>query len=310
MNTTRKTNFINNFFVFILLIYAGRASVFVRSVDTFENIYGLLFIIISVLLFSIYHKVGLKNSLVYLIAGFSLYFTFSTFKFNEFHPRFYFIYFISFYIAYVLINSLKYYFFLIFENVLVQLCKISIGFWIILIFFPSTLYQLFDSIAFLTPGTEGIASNIIFYTLNSESITEKVNFIYGNQSIYRNAGFSWEPGGFAVLINLGMFINMIRYRFSIKNNKNIWILLLALITTFSTTGYGIFVILILFYFYNNKSKYKGLLFPIFIALGIYLLSLPFMIDKVINNSDNNIDDQVESSLLYGGHKHHNVSTLF
>tara|TARA_B110000211_G_scaffold61909_1_gene70254 strand:- start:8 stop:1279 length:1272 start_codon:yes stop_codon:yes gene_type:complete len=302
MNTTRKTNFINNFFVFILLIYAGRASVFVRSIDSWENIYGLLFIIISTQLFTIYHKVGLKISFVYLIAGFSIYFILVTIKFNQFHPRFYFIYFIGFYITYVIIKALKHHFFLIFENVLVLLCKISLGFWIFLIFSPSSLYQLFNSLAFLTPGTEGVASNIIIYTLNARTIMEQVSFEIGNLSIYRNAGFSWEPGAFAVLINLGIFINMIRYRFRIKNNKNIRILLLALITTFSTTGYGILMILVLMYFYNIKSKYKSTLFPLFIALGIYLLSLPFMLDKVIEVSDNNINAEVKSSILYGGHK--------
>ena len=302
MNTTRKTNFINNFFVFILLIYAGRASLFVRSIQTWENIYGLLFIIISTQLLSIYHKVGLKISFVYLIASFSIYFILVTVKFNQFHPRFYFIYFIGFYIAYVIIKALKHHFFLIFENVLVLLCKISLGFWIFLIFSPSSLHQLFDFLDFLTPGTEGVASNIIIYTLNARTFMEEISFEIGNLSIYRNAGFSWEPGGFAVLINLGIFINMIRYRFRIKNNKNIRILFLTLITTFSTTGYGIFMVLVLFYFYNNKNKYKGLLVPLFIALGIYLLSLPFMLDKVIKFSGNNINAEVESSILYGGHK--------
>ena len=300
MNRTRTTNFINNIFVLILFIYAGRASVFVRSVDTFENIYGLLFIIISSLLFSSYHKVGLKNSFLYLIVGYSIYFILLTVKFNAFHPRFYFIYFIGFYLSYVLISTLKNNYFLIFENVLVKLCMVSIVFWVLLMLFPSFLYNLFESISFLTPGTKLVHSNIIFFTLNlndSEQILKLENIL-----VYRNAGFSWEPGGFAVLINLGMFVNLIRYRFRIKNNKNIRIFLLALITTFSTTGYGIFMVLALLFIYNNKSKYKALFVTILIPLGIYLLSLPFMLDKLIKVSDNNIDSEVESSILYGGHK--------
>ena len=298
MNIARKDNFINYAFIFIIIIFAGQATEFTRAIQSWDHVFGLAFIIIATFIFASYNKVGVKPKIIKLFVGYSIYFIAVTIKFNYFHPRFFAIYLGYIFITYVLIEALQYRFFLIFEKILVQLCKISIGFWTILFFFPSTLYQLFDSIAFLTPGTEGVVSNIIFYTLNAESS----NLIFGNQTIYRNAGFSWEPGGFAVLINLGMFINMIRYRFVIKNNKNIRILLLALITTFSTTGYGIFVVLVLFYFYNIKSKYKGLLFPLFIALGIYLLSLPFMIDKVIKISDNNIDDQVESSLLYGGHK--------
>ena len=302
MNKARKTEYINNTFIFILLIYAGQATVFVRSITTLENVFGLLFIISTTLLFTNYHKVGLKNSLIYLIAGYSIYFIFVTAKFSAFHPHFFIIYLLSFYLTYVTIKSLQYRFFLIFEKVLVQLCKISIVFWALHNIFPTNIGYFMDLFSFSEPGTENVRSNIIFYTLNSYNIDEQIAFKIGNVAIYRNAGFSWEPGGFAVLINLGMFVNLIRNRFRVKNNNNIWILILALFTTFSTTGYGIFMILVLFYFYNNKNKYKVLLVPIVISFGIYLLSLPFMLDKIVKYSNKDLDAEVESSILYGGHK--------
>ena len=117
--------------------------------------------------------------------------------------------------------------------------------------------------------------------------------------MYRNAGFSWEPGGYAVLINLGMFINLVRTRFRFKNNKNFWVLLISLISTFSTTGYGIFMLLLLFFLYRQKYKYQVLLFPIITSFAVYLLTLPFMLDKIVNVSDHNTEAQIESSILYG-----------
>jgi hypothetical protein len=303
MNTVRKANFINTAFIFIIIIFAGQATEFTRSIQSWDNISGLAFIIITTFIFASYNKVGIKRKIIHLIVGYSIYFILVTIKFTVFHPRFFAIYLGCIFITYVLIEALQYQFFVIFEKILVQLCKISIGFWVLSIIFPFNFFGSFmDLFSFFEPGAGNVRSNIIFYTLNSNTIYEQVTVKIGNLSINRNAGFSWEPGGFAVLINLGMFINMIRYRFRVKNNKNIWILLLALITTFSTTGYGIFMILVLFYFYNIKSKYKGLLAPIVIALGIYLLSLPFMLDKVITLSDVDIDAEVESSILYGGHK--------
>lgn len=301
MNIARKDNFINYAFIFIIIIFAGQATEFTRAIQSWDHVLGLAFIIIAAFIFASCNKVVIKPKFIKLIVGYSIYFMAVTIKFNFFHPRFFAIYLSSFIITYVLIEALQYRIFLIFEKILVQLCKISIGFWILLVLAPSFLYKLFESISFLTPATEFVHSNIIFYTLSAESNMNQIIVKIGNLGILRNAGFSWEPGGFAVLISLGMFINMIRYRFRIKKNKNIRILFLALITTFSTTGYGIFMLLVLFYFYNTKIKYKGLLFPVFIALGIYLLSLPFMLDKVISVSENDIDAIVESSLLYGGH---------
>mgnify|MGYP003975380905 CR=1 FL=1 len=303
MNIARKDSFINTAFIFIIIIFAGQATKFTRAIQSWDHISGLAFIIIATFIFATYNKVVIKRKIIKLIFFYFIYFILVSYQFAEFHPRFFAIYLCCFFITYVLIEALQYRFFLIFEKILVQFCKISIGFWILLVLAPSFLYQLFESVSFLTTATELVDSNIIIYTLNAESMVEQFTFKIGNLRIIRNAGFSWEPGGFAVLINLGIVINMIRYRFRIKNNKNIRILLLALITTFSTTGYGILMILALFYFYNIKIKYKGLLVPVFIALGVYLLTLPFMLNKVIETSDTkNINAEIKSSILYGGHK--------
>jgi hypothetical protein len=302
MNKGRKSEYINNTFIFILLIYLGQATEFVRSIQTWENIFGLVFLIIITLLFASYHKVSIKKSLIYLIVGYSIYIILISIKFQVFHPRFTGIYLLAFYVTYITIKALRYRFFLIFEKVLVQLCKISLVLWVLYNIFPINFGFFMDLFSFSEPGAGNVRSNIIFYTLNSYNIYEQVAFKIGNLTINRNAGFSWEPGGFSVMINLGMFINLIRSNFSLKNNKNFWILLLALLSTFSTTGYGIFMLLVLFYFYNNKSKYKGLLVPIVFAIGIYLLSLPFMIAKLVKYSNKDLDAEVESSIFYGGHK--------
>ena len=50
----------------------------------------------------------------------------------------------------------------------------------------------------------------------------------------RNCGFAWEPGRFACIILVAMFINMARTKFQLRKNKNLRILLVALLTTQST----------------------------------------------------------------------------
>lgn len=296
---TRKANYINSSFIFILLIFAGRGSSLVRSIETWESISGVAFILISTTFFAIYHHVKLNNKFIFLLIGFSIYFILLSVKFTAFHLRFFSIYMCYFYITYVTIQALRHQFFLIFENVLVQLCKISLGFWIILIISPSFLKTLFDSLSFLTPGADGVYSNIFIYTINTADASNAFQFTIANIKMFRNAGFSWEPGGYAVLINLGMFINLVRTRFRFKNNINFFVFLISLISTFSTTGYGIFMLLLLFFLYIQKYKFKVLLFPIITILAVYLLTLPFMLDKLVSVSEHNTEGQIESSILYG-----------
>ena len=76
------------------------------------------------------------------------------------------------------------------------------------------------------------------------------------------------------------------------------ILVIALISTFSTTGYSMFILIIILYFYNGKNKYKWLLSPLLIGASISLFSLPFMYDKFTEVSNHDIDQQIESSILY------------
>ena len=298
----KTKTFFDHLYILVLLLYAGRSTTFFRSIETWENLFSLAFILIITYCNAIYNKIGFSKSFINLIVGYVIYFLLSTLKFKEFHPHFFGIYLLGFYLTYITIKTYRFRFYILYEKLLVFLCKFSLLFWVILCISPANFSSFMDFFEFSEPGAENVGSNIIVYTTSHIETLEKNIIDFNGISIYRNCGFSWEPGGFAVLINLGIFINMIRYRFRIKNNKNIRILLLALITTFSTTGYGILMILVLFYFYNIRIKYKGLLFPLFIALGIYLLSLPFMLDKVISVSGNDIDAEVESSILYGGHK--------
>lgn len=96
----------------------------------------------------------------------------------------------------------------------------------------------------------------------------------------RNAGCSWEPGRYAVMLSLGIAISVLKKGVSIKNKKLIW-LLLALITTFSTTGY-IATIMILFIFYVKKVNFLYVLYSIIFIIPIYFIvvNVPFLADKI------------------------------
>jgi hypothetical protein len=86
-----------------------------------------------------------------------------------------------------------------------------------------------------------------------------------------------------------------------KNDKNskkrFWVLLLAALSTQSTTGYVLLAVIMVFYLFNRDVKKVLLLLPIAIAVLIILFSLPFMKDKIVNllTETRNIDNIVWDS---------------
>lgn len=172
-------------------------------------------------------------------------------------------------------------FLLLFEKILVFFCCISLVVWVLVNILGTPFVSLMRLISVIQPSNP----------------TETYSFLFGICSqlefgIRRNLGFTWEPGRFACWILLGLYVNLIFYRFKInfKNNRSFYILFLSLITTFSTTGYTVIFLLFLFYFINRK----GVLSKFLIILGLTLVApsiigLSFMSDKILSLLDFNND---------------------
>lgn len=102
----------------------------------------------------------------------------------------------------------------------------------------------------------------------------------------RNSGMFWEPGAFACYINLAFLLYLGKLRALLKKHKfKAIVILIALITTFSTTGYFVlFFVCVITVFTEFSSKYKIITIPLagmFIVLGFMLYqSLEFLNEKV------------------------------
>ncbi|WP_307758059.1 hypothetical protein [uncultured Mediterranea sp.] len=134
-------------------------------------------------------------------------------------------------IAYIHNQIFGYKLFHIYEHILVLLCRIALIGWLIAILIPSTnsFFRLFPETGY---------GNHIFYIFNWMDPAK--GQIYAG--ILRNAGCSWEPGRFAIMITLAIYCNLCNNGIKFKQNINIWILLITLATTQSTTGYCICLI--------------------------------------------------------------------
>ena len=177
----------------------------------------------------------------------------------------------------------------LYESIIVLLCKISLPFWLLSVIAPSLMC--------------GIASNFPESNLG-HNILYLYNYIdFGTDHYLRNSGCSWEPGRFAIMILLGLYCNILRN--GIKWNSNLFWLLATLLTTMSTTGYSIAILMYTLAF-TRYSHLKQKVFYLFLIVPLvaYLFSLDFMAHKVYEQS--HLTDNVAD--LYERFQYHNKAT--
>lgn len=179
--------------------------------------------------------------------------------------------------------------FLYYEDILTKFCYIAFFFWGLAVIIPGTasFFRLFPETSY--------GNNILYLFCWMDPAKGQVS-----SSIIRNAGCSWEPGRFAIMILPAIFFNISRNGIKFKRNKNIIILLLTLLSTQSTTGYSICMFLYA-YFFISHINIRYILISIFlISPIIYGISqLDFMKNKISSQLDiENSIEQTEKSINY------------
>lgn len=199
---------------------------------------------------------------------------------GAFYSLFTFVLISNFTIAYVAINIRNKMFFIIYEKIIYWFVIISLIFYIPQLFYPQQIFlylQKFNLGEKYIDEMNQENSNFIIYTAKS--------VVMGNYP--RNCGFTWEPGPFSIFIDIAIIMNLIRNKFKF-NNKYFYILLLGLISTFSTTGFLAFFIIMIWNYLNyyKKSFKKIYILPI-IGIFIFLFySLPFLENKISKETEN------------------------
>ena len=275
---SQKLTFFDFFFVFVLIIYSGRANVYVTTDSFTENPIGMLIPVLLGGILALRWNVKLDGRFFLLIFGFAVYFIAISIKYTDIQPTFFIKYLFIFFIVYTAVKSLKTDLFKIYELVVFYLAIIALIFWGIQTGLGGdTLYYIFRSIPDIDiySYVSGDGLNAFLYSVQPTYTSIRYGFLP------RNSGYTWEPGAFAVYLCLALFINLF-FTTSDKNHKiRFWVLLIALISTQSTTGYLIFMVITVFYYFNKRLNIVLLVFPLVIIGLIYLSTLPFMSQKVI-----------------------------
>ncbi|MFC1760086.1 hypothetical protein ACFLZD_01035 [Candidatus Neomarinimicrobiota bacterium] len=128
------------------------------------------------------------------------------------------------------------------------------------------------------------APNFILYTVNPHGGV-----------FYRNSGPFWEPGGYVCFLILALIFNIIINR-TIFKRKNL-IFFIAIITTFSTTGYIALIFLVIGYLIIQRKLINYLiLLPVFVIISyISFTTLGFLKDKIILNYEKTITSNIETT---------------
>ena len=200
------------------------------------------------------------------------------YKWNDFsnsNLSYYFFLFYAIFIAFIHVRVYGRNLFSIYENIMVVFSVIALALWGLAVLIPSTM-----SLFLQFPETS--YGNNVLYLFNFMDPTK--GQIYG--SLIRNAGCSWEPGRFAIMLIPAILINLSRRGITFIGNKKMVILLLSLISTMSTTGYSITILLYSIY-WLNKFNMKKIFSFVFLILPIsaYIFSLDFMGEKIEENAN-------------------------
>lgn len=284
----------NFFYVFCIVIYAGSATVFARDIGDIRTVGNAFALMISVVFFFL-NRVKFSRSFFISVLVFLSYAAITSIINRMINPLWISKWLIWLTIAYLMCYGLGTKLFGIVETVLFYLCIIDIIFWLFMQIMPNTTAQLINMLSFSKPYAEddNVLANIIVFTLgNSDYGIHDFELSFG-----RNPGFAWEPGAFASMICLGIYCNVLRKGFRLRNNYVLWVFLIALFTTQSTTGFSILLTMLAMAFLSHNKK---AFFFIVIPVAIAVFTLPFIGDKITTEIDNASLDYVDMASYKGG----------
>lgn len=166
------------------------------------------------------------------------------------------------------------------------------GYYIKVLSFLAVISLIFYALFFLPHVIQvfvGFAEHYIkrlFYVNSYYADIDKPNIILFNFYGYdfsppRNSGPFWEPGAYAIFLNIAILFNIIKTK-KIFGKRNL-IFITAVLTTLSTTGYLVlFFILTSSYYVLQKDKVKKviLILPLLAIFCVAFINLDFLFPEI------------------------------
>jgi hypothetical protein len=292
-----KFHFFEELYFFIILIYAGMAIPFTKSMMYYNDVpLGFLLPIGLTIILIFRNKVSFANkNFLYILLGLSVFTVLQIIKYGKFELTLAFFVFYDIIIAYILIKVFRIYIFSLYEKYMVILSLISLIAWSLYLLMPNVISSIMTTFDVSNSSQATIKANIFIFSLTNDEL-----YLNEGYTISRNSGFSWEPGRYAAMLVFAIFFNLVRTRFSFKKNYGLVVLLIALFSTQSTTGISALLAILAIYLYNlRKTNHKYLLLLISVPLVVFLLNLPYMMNKINALSNTKVTrSKIETDLVY------------
>jgi len=266
---------IKKLYLFILLIFSGGGSVY------YANKYAYITIITITFFIALLYKIKLNKSIINALIIWTIFWFMCSLVIKRFIPMqliFYPCYLLATYVLYKLYGND------LITNInkdIVILAAISIIGWLFLLLDATLLASILRPFNFSGGFREeyGFYDYIHIGIFTIHDLTIETMYTY----LPRNTGFCWEPGMYSVFLVLTLFIRTSLLKKSLNSFGSL-IILIALLTTQSTTGYIAFFIYLI-YFFSSKIGIGNLKYtiPLMIIgiLSVYSFTkLNFMQEKV------------------------------
>lgn len=289
-------------YFFVMLIYAAQMTP--ETGRMLQEISGnpipfLIPIIFTVILL-IRNPISYKDKSLWVVLGCtSLWTVASLIKHNTFTTQelsYYFFLYYALIIAYIHVKVFGSSLPDMYENAMTFVAKITLPIWFLCLLFPSTTQSFFEQFPETIFGHNFL---YIFNKINPEE-WEGIGYFF-----LRNAGFSWEPGRFSIMLCVAILFNIYRNGVTFVHNKNIYWLLAALISTQSTTGYSIVLVIYVAFTLSKISIKNTFIIAIMIPLIYYIFSLDFMYRKMAEHVEKT--EKTEQTIKYQSTKSETIA---
>lgn len=191
-----------------------------------------------------------------------------------------------------------------FIGVMKFLSYVAVLFWFFIVIFPS-IYPYLVMFGHFLPqfisdsweeNTTNLGVSLYLYFLPTNAGTYLNGF-------FRNCGPFFEPGLFASYLTIAIILNL-SFTKSLFDKKNS-ILVIALLTTFSSAGYVSFALIVFYVTLFSKNTFVKVLYLLAILiLWQPIMNLDFMSDKISKNMSQSSDrtDSRFGAILYHSEK--------
>ncbi len=124
--------------------------------------------------------------------------------------------------------------------------------------------------------------------VHDDVYTNFIVFTYVKLHAIRNSGFAWEPGAFGFFLNMGLLMHLMNNKFTFDKDAK-W-LVVAIVTTLSTTSYIALLVVIFMYLRARGVKMATLIIFIGPVLFVLAFQLPFLVNKIASIYQSDSED--------------------